>query len=67
MYLVYMNPNPTEARVVGVCFTERGAERAARHYLTEYSLRHPDRYCKVGIEETMPYFLIRTTMRIFKI
>lgn len=67
MYIVYRRPNPEEANIVGVCFTRRGAAKAARHFYNEYSRRHPARFCEVGIEEIMPYALVRLATFVFKI
>ena len=66
MYLIYQRPNPENAKVVGVCFTRRGALKATRHFYREYTCRHPTRFCEVGYEEILPYALVKFSTFFFK-
>ena len=54
MYIIFKNDTP-----VGICFTQKGAKRAAAHFRTAYFNKNGHLNCDITTKEAFYYPIIR--------
>lgn len=66
MYVLYRHTANESPRLIGICLTKSGANRASRHYFDSYSRVVGHTFFRVEIQHEYSYTSIRAGMTFLK-